>query len=69
LWGDTSAWWANYTATRPADYHVPWAEFHDAFCAHYIPTGVMRKKRQEFMGLKQGGRSVHDYSKQFIHLT
>jgi hypothetical protein len=29
----------------------------------------MRKKRQEFINLKQGGRSVHDYSKQFNHLT
>jgi hypothetical protein len=29
----------------------------------------MRKKRQEFMDLKQGGRSVHDYSKQFNHLA
>jgi hypothetical protein len=48
---------------------VPWAEFPDAFCAYYIPTDVMRKKRQEFMDLKQGGRSVHDYSKQFNHLV
>jgi hypothetical protein len=24
---------------------------------------------QEFMDLKQGGRSVHDYSKQFNHLA
>jgi hypothetical protein len=69
LRGDTSVWWANYTATRPADYQVPWAEFHDVFRAHYIPAGVMRKKRQEFMDLKQGGRSVHDYSKQFNHLA
>jgi hypothetical protein len=46
-----------------------WAEFRDAFCAHYIPAGVMRKKRQEFMDLKQGGRSVHDYSKQLNHLA
>jgi hypothetical protein len=69
VWGDDSAWWTNYTATRPADYHVPWAEFCNAFRAYYIPTGVMRKKRQEFMDLKQGGRSVHDYSKQFNHLT
>jgi hypothetical protein len=63
LRGDTSAWWTNYTATRPMDYQVSWAEFHDAFRAHYIPAGVIRKKRQEFMDLKQGGRSVHDYSK------
>jgi hypothetical protein len=69
LHGDASAWWANCTATRPTDYHVPWAEFYDAFPAHYIPAGMMRKKRQEFMDLKQGGRSVHDYSKQFNHLA
>jgi hypothetical protein len=69
LWGDASTWWANYTVTRPADYHVSWAEFCNAFHAYYIPTGVMRKKRQEFMDLKQGGRSVHDYFKQFNHLA
>jgi hypothetical protein len=69
LRGDASAWCANYTATRPTDYHVSWAEFRDAFRAHYIPAGVMRKKRQEFMDLKQGGRSVYDYSKQFNHLA
>jgi hypothetical protein len=45
LRGDTNAWWANYTATRPVDYQVTWAEFRDALCAHYIPVGVMRKKR------------------------
>jgi hypothetical protein len=69
LRGDASALWANYTATCPTDYQVPWVEFRDAFRAHYIPAGVMRKKHQEFMDLKQGGRSVHDYSKQFNHLA
>jgi hypothetical protein len=29
----------------------------------------MRKKRQEFMDLKQGGWSMHDYSKLFNHLA
>jgi hypothetical protein len=48
---------------------VSWAKFRDAFCTHYIPTGVMRTKCQEFMDLKQGGRSMHDYSKQFNHLA
>jgi hypothetical protein len=69
LRGDTSTWWANYTATCPADYHVSWAEFRNTFRAYYIPVGVMRKKHQKFMDLKQGGRSVHDYSKQFNHLA
>jgi hypothetical protein len=44
LRGDVSAWWVNYTATRPTDYQVSWAEFRDAFHAHYIPAGMMRKK-------------------------
>jgi hypothetical protein len=69
LRANASAWWANYTATRPTDYQVSWAEFRDAFHAHYIATSVMRKKRQEFLDLKQGGRSVHDYSKQFNYLA
>jgi hypothetical protein len=51
------------------DYQVLWAEFHHAFHAHYILAGVMRKKRQDFMDLKQGGRSVHHYSKQLDHLA
>jgi hypothetical protein len=68
LRGDASAWWANYTATRPMDHQVSWAEFRDAFRIHYIPAGVMRKKCQEFMDLMQGGRSMHDY-KQFNHLA
>jgi hypothetical protein len=52
LRGDASAWWVNYTATRPADYQVPWAEFHGAFRAHYITADMMRKKHLEFMDLK-----------------
>jgi hypothetical protein len=52
LSGDASACWTNYTVTRPADYQVSWAEFHKAFHAYYIPVGVMRKKRQEFIDLK-----------------
>ena len=69
LRGDASAWWANYTTTRSANYQMSLTEFCSAFCGHYIPAGVMMKKCQEFMDLKQGGRSVHDYSKQFNHLA
>jgi hypothetical protein len=69
LHGDASAWWANYTATRPVDYQVSWTEFCNAFRAHYIPPGMMRKKRQDFMDLKQGERFVHDYSKLFNHMA
>jgi hypothetical protein len=47
---------------------VPWTEFRSALRVHYIPAGVMRRKCQEFIDLKQGRRSVHDYSKLFNHL-
>jgi hypothetical protein len=48
---------------------MSWVEFRDAFRCHYIPAGVTRKKHQEFMDLKQGGRFVHNYSKQFNNLV
>jgi hypothetical protein len=65
----SAAWWANYTTTHSTDYQVSWTEFCSAFRTHYIPAGVMRKKHQEFMDLKQGGRSVHKYSKLFNYLV
>jgi hypothetical protein len=48
---------------------VLWTEFRIAFHAHHILAGVMRKKHQEFMDLKQGGRFMHDNSKLFNHLA
>jgi hypothetical protein len=63
LRGDARVWWANCAVTCPADYQVPWTEFRNVFHAHHIPAGMMRKKHQEFMDQKQGGRSVRDYSK------
>jgi hypothetical protein len=52
LCGDASAWWANYTGTHPVDYQVSWTEFCSAFRPNYIPAGMMRRKRREFMDLK-----------------
>jgi hypothetical protein len=48
LRGDASPWWANYTATRPADYQVPWVEFRKAFRAYYIPR---RRDEEEAPGV------------------
>jgi hypothetical protein len=69
LLGNAAAWWANYTTARPAGYQVLWDELREAFHAHHIPAGIMKRKHQKFMDLKQGGRSVHDYSKLFNHLA
>ncbi|GJN03238.1 hypothetical protein PR202_ga20660 [Eleusine coracana subsp. coracana] len=64
-----SAWWANYEASLPAGRCLEWNEFKTAFCAHFIPAGLMQRKFQEFMDLKQGGRNVLQYSKAFNHLA
>jgi hypothetical protein len=53
----------------PTDYQVSWAKFCNTFRAHHIPAGVMRRKYQKFMDLKQSGRFVHDYFKVFNHLA
>jgi hypothetical protein len=51
LLGATEAWWANFTATRPAD-QVQWAEFREAFRVQHIPAGFMMSKHKEFMNLQ-----------------
>jgi hypothetical protein len=50
LLGDARAWWASFTANRPAN-QVQWAEFREAFRAQYIPASIMKGKHKEFMDL------------------
>jgi hypothetical protein len=68
LLGDARAWWASFTAARPAN-QVQWAEFCEAFRAQHIPAGSMKSKYREFMDLQQGNQSVYVYSQMFNHLT
>jgi hypothetical protein len=50
LLGDARAWWASFTANRPAN-QVQWAEFCEAFRAQYILASIMKGKHKEFMDL------------------
>jgi hypothetical protein len=68
LLGDARAWWASFTANRPAN-QVQWAEFHEAFRAQHIPVGIMKGKHREFMDLQQDSQLVYAYSKLFNHLA
>jgi hypothetical protein len=67
LLDDARAWWASFTATRPAN-QVQWTQFHEAFHAQHIPSGIMKSKHREFMDLQQGNQSVYAYSRMFNHL-
>ena len=51
------------------DRQITWDEFKDAFRAHYIPAGLVRRKAREFAALKQGNRSVEEYYEEFNRLA
>jgi hypothetical protein len=69
LRGLAGAWWASYTTTLPADHHVPWGEFHAAFCGHHLSAGTMRCKLVEFLDLHQENRSIYEYIQEFNNLA
>ncbi|GJM94010.1 hypothetical protein PR202_ga10619 [Eleusine coracana subsp. coracana] len=69
LHGAAGAWWANHVASMGTDRQITWDEFKDAFRAHYIPAGLIRRKAREFAALKQGSRSVEEYCEEFNRLA
>ena len=46
-----------------------WAQFKEAFKAHHIPAGVIRRKLTEFLALKQGNNNVMQYAQAFNTLS
>ena len=69
LHGPAGAWWASFVAMQPAGHQVTWAEFRQAFRAHYIPASLMELKQREFRSLRQGSRTVLEYVQTFIKLS
>jgi hypothetical protein len=69
LRGAAGAWWGNHLAAQPAGHRVTWAEFRTAFRAHFIPEGIMIRKLEEFLALKQGDQTVMQYVGRFNHLS
>jgi hypothetical protein len=62
LRGPAGAWWASYLTALPADHHVAWDEFLVAFHDHHLSAGTIRRKLIKFLELRQGNRSVYDYT-------
>ena len=58
LRGPARTWWDNHVAMFPAGTRFSWDEFKEAFRAHHIPAGVIRRKLNEFLALKQGNNTV-----------
>ena len=56
-------------AMFPEGTRFTWAQFKEAFRAHHIPAGVIRRKLMEFLALKQGNNSVMQYAQNFNTLS
>jgi hypothetical protein len=48
---------------------IAWQEFQENFCAHHIPSGIMKLRKKEFLSLTQGGMSVSEYRDHFTQLS
>jgi hypothetical protein len=46
----------------PANHVVTWEEFKTAFRGHHVPAGILDCKRNEFLALTQGTRTVLQYA-------
>jgi len=69
LRGPARTWWDNHVAMFPAGTRFTWAEFKEAFKAHHVPAGVIRRKLTEFLALKQGNSNVMQYAQNFNTLS
>jgi hypothetical protein len=47
---------------------VAWDEFRVAFRGHHLSVGTVHCKLVEFLELRQGNRSVYDYTQEFNNL-
>src|ERR1041385_6536590 len=66
--GPAAAWWDNYTTTYLMA-NVTWDQFQQAFRTAHVSVGAMSLKKREFCNLRQGGRSVAEYMKEFNKLS
>ena len=69
LRGPARTWWDNHVAMFPAGTRFTWAEFKEAFKAHHVPAGVIRRKLTKFLALKQGNNNVMQYAQNFNTLS
>src|SRR5438105_15617761 len=64
-----ASWWETFLAMQPVGHRVPWTEFRAAFKAHHIPSSSIKIKLREFLNLKQGSKTVREYSQIFNELA
>jgi hypothetical protein len=62
LCGPALLWWDQFKMMQPNGHEITWAEFKTAFKNHHIPKGMVERKLNELLNLKQGSDSVYHRS-------
>jgi hypothetical protein len=52
-------WWDHFKMMQPNGHEVMWAEFKTAFKNHHILKGMVERKLNELLNLRQGSDSVY----------
>ncbi|KAK1610944.1 hypothetical protein QYE76_034617 [Lolium multiflorum] len=68
LEGPAARWWETYQLTHPID-DLDWETFKEGFRTAHISSGIMNLKRDEFRGLRQGGRTLKEYMDDFCAMA
>ncbi|XP_042423270.1 uncharacterized protein LOC122010867 [Zingiber officinale] len=66
---DQAVTWWDMQKTIFGEPRITWAMFRDAFERQYFPATFCLARRQEFLNLKQGDRSVMEYNAEFCRLA
>ena len=68
LAGPARAWWTS-TRAMNAGQMMTWEDFKLKFNKYHVPSGLIKKMRDEFRELKQGRMSVIEYRDRFLTLS
>ena len=68
LQGAAGSWYSTYKENK-GDAEITWEDFVRDFRAAHIPSGLIERKREEFLALRQGDRSVQEYNLAFVRLA
>ncbi|XP_042423149.1 uncharacterized protein LOC122010720 [Zingiber officinale] len=66
---DQAVTWWKMQKTLVGDQSITWTLFREAFERQYFPAPYRMARRQEFLHLKQGDRSVMEYDAEFNRLA
>jgi hypothetical protein len=69
LTGTALAWRENYCAVAKDPSAITWDEFVEEFRRYHIPEATLKRKADDFRELRQGNKSVEEYTYQFIELA